>query len=173
MKTTTRTADRVLSIAYAGSAAAMLMLASIATICVAPVARAEPAAPTSADFAGRWTSARSALTLDVSRCGTGFCGTVVTNGTCGYTALRVGEETKDVRYPTAKHPELTGRLQLAANTQPYGVRAMLTRNESGALTLYITGHTGGAFSSIRRSYDYNEMLARSGESACAANPKTS
>lgn len=173
MTTTTRTADRVLSIAYAGSAAAVLMLASIAAICVAPVARAEPAALTSADFAGRWTSVRKTLTLDVSRCEKGFCGVIVTNGACGYTGLRIGEDAKDAQYQTAKNRELTGRLQLAANTASYGVRAMLTHNESGALTLYINGHTGGAFSAIRRSYDYNEMLARAGDAACAPDPKTS
>ena len=149
------------------------MLATIAAICVAPVARAEPAALTSADFVGRWTSVRKTLTLDVSRCGDGFCGVVVTNGTCGYTALRVGEDANNALSQIAKTRELTGRLQLAANTEPYGVRATLTRNESGAPTLYISGHTGGAFSAIRRSYDYNEMLARTGDAACAPDPKTS
>jgi hypothetical protein len=150
------------------------MLASIAAICVAPVAAAEPAALTSADFAGRWVSADKKLTLDMSRCGDSFCGVVVASGACGHTALRVGEDAKGAPYPIPlKNPELTGQLQLAANTEPYGVRAMLTHNESGALTLYISGHTGGAFSPIRRSYDYSQMLARTGDSACTPNPKTS
>jgi hypothetical protein len=151
----------------------MLMLATIAAICVAPVARAEPAALTSTDFAGRWVSADKKLTLDVSRCGNSFCGVVVANGVCAFTGLRLSEQAKNAQYQTAKNREIAGQLRLAANTQPYGVRAMLTRDDSGALTLYIGGHTGGVFSPIRRSYDYSATFARAGDAACSPDAKTS
>jgi hypothetical protein len=150
------------------------MLASmIGTLCVAPVAQAEPAPLTPADFGGRWVSKQASLTLDISRCGKGWCGVVVANNSCGHTALRVVESPEDTIYQTGKNRELVGRLQLAANTEAYGVRAMLTRDDGGAKTLFIAGHTGGTFSAFRRTYDYNQLLVRAGDAACSPNPKVS
>src|SRR3954465_15342595 len=59
----------------------------IITFCVAGVAIA---APTPTDFGGRWLSKKPELTLDVSRCGNGWCGVEVTSGAaCGSTILRL------------------------------------------------------------------------------------
>ena len=152
--------------------AATVLAGIIGTLCVARVAAAEPAPLTHADFAGRWLSKREELTLDIARCGKDWCGVVVTGNACGSTGLRVSEKSEDAQYQTGKNRELTGRLQLAASTEPYGVRAMLTRDDGGALVLHIGGHTGG-YSPVRRTYDYNEVFARIGDAACAPNPKTS
>jgi hypothetical protein len=162
-------------VAYVRSVKAVLgcsILASmIGTLCVARVAMAEPAPLTPADFGGRWVSKEASLTLDISRCGKGWCGVVVANSSCGHTALRVAESPEDAIYQTGKNRELVGRLQLAANTEAYGVRAMLTRDDGGAMTLFIAGHTGGAFSAFRRTYDYKELLVRDGDAACSPDPK--
>jgi hypothetical protein len=145
----------------------------VGTLCVARMALAEPAALTPADFAGRWVAKDASLTLDMSRCGKGWCGVVVANNSCGHTALRVAESPEDAAYQTDKNRELVGRLQLAANTEAYGVRAMLTRDDGGAMTLFIAGHSGGTFSAVRRIYDYRNLLVRQGEPVCSPNPKLS
>ena len=164
-------------IACARSIKAVLVGAALASmigaLCVARVAQAEPAPLTSADFTGRWVSKERKLTLDISRCGKDWCGIVVANNACGHTALRVAESPEDAIYQTDKTRELVGRLQLAANTEPYGVRTVLTREAGGTMTLFIAGHTGGIFSAIRRSYDYNQLLVREGDAACSPNPKLS
>jgi hypothetical protein len=146
----------------------------IGTLCVARVAQAEPAPLKRADFGGRWVSKEASLTLDITRCGEGWCGVLVTNNkSCGHTALRVAESPQDAVHQTDKTRELVGRLQLAANTEPYGVRTALTRDDGGAMALRIAGHTGGIFSAFRRSYDYNQLLVREGDAACSPNPRVS
>jgi hypothetical protein len=144
----------------------------IGTLCVARVATADPAALTHADYEGRWVSEK--LTLDVSRCGEGWCGVEVLDEGCGRTVLRVSEgETREGVVLPQNRFELLGKLQLAARTEPYGVIAALRRQDSGAGTLMIAGHTGGTFSAFRRMYDYKALLARSGEARCRPDPKTS
>ena len=121
-----------------------------------------------ADFGGRWLSKERKLTLDVSRCGDGWCGVEVTNGaSCGRTVLRLdsGQQGKEtVRF--------SGSLQLAARTQPYGVQAILARN-GDALSVVINGHTGGAFQFARRTYDFRDVFARIGDSVCRPDAKVS
>jgi hypothetical protein len=151
----------------------MLMLATVAALCVAHVAAADPAPLTEADYAGRWVSEKGALTLDLSRCGKGWCGIVVTDKACGHTALRVSESAKDAMYQTAKRREVVGRLQLATKTESYAVRAILIRDDDGPLRLSIAGHTGGAFAAYRRSYDYTNLLVREGDALCSPDPKLS
>jgi hypothetical protein len=53
------------------------------------------------------------------------------------------------------------------------VIAALRRQDGGAVTLMIAGHTGGRFSTFRRMYDYKALLARSGEALCRPDPKMS
>src|SRR5712691_1126032 len=78
-----------------GSVAAVML----ATFCVAGVAKAD----IQRTFEGRWVANNKSLTLDLSRCGDGWCGTEVTSaGSCGRTVLRVGNEDG----------QLTGRLEL-------------------------------------------------------------
>jgi hypothetical protein len=137
------------------------------------MALAEPAPLTAANFEGRWVSKQNSLTLDISRCGEGWCGVVVANNSCGRTALRVGEKPEDAVHQTAAHRELAGRLQLAANTVAYGVRATLTRNDEGAVALFIAGHSGGEFAAFRRSYDYRNLMVRDGDATCSPEPKSS
>jgi len=137
----------------------------IATFYVAGMAMA---AVMSADFSGRWVSEKHKLTLDVSRCGSGWCGVEVTNATsCGSTVLRLdsaeqGNET--VRF--------SGHLQLAAETQPYGVEAILVRRGDG-LALLVTGHTGGIFQFGRRTFDFRDVFVRINDSVCRPDAKVS
>ncbi len=161
------------AVAYVTSVKDMLarsvLAAMIGTVCVAPVALAQPAPLTPADFGGRWVSQEANLTLDMSRCGEDWCGVVVTNNACGHTALRA---KADAAVGTRAVLELTGQLQLAAKTQAYGVRATLIRNDSGAVTLSIAGHSGGAFAAFRRTYDYHNEMVRGGDAVCQPDPKT-
>jgi hypothetical protein len=146
--------------------------AMIGTLCVVRVAVADPVALKHADYEGRWVSAK--LTLDVSRCGESFCGVEVLGEACGRTVLRVSEqETREGVVLPQNRFEFLGKLQLAANTEPYGVIATLRRQDTGAMMLMIAGHTGGKFSAFRRMYDYKALLARSGEALCRPDPKTS
>jgi hypothetical protein len=150
-----------------------ILASMIGTLCVARVALAEPAPLTPADFAGRWVSKERKLTLDLSRCGEGWCGVIVANNSCGHTALRVAESPEYAMYQMGRNRELVGRLQLAANTEAYGVRAVLARDDGGAKTLFIAGHTRGTFAAMRRNYDYRELLVRDGDATCSPDPKLS
>ena len=149
-----------------------ILAAMIGTLCVVRVATADPVALKHADYEGRWVSEK--LTLDISPCGEGLCGVEVLDEACGRTLLRVSEgETREGVVLPQNRFELLGKLQLAANTEPYGVIATLRRQDSGARTLMIAGHTGGKYSAFRRMYDYKALLVHSGEALCRPDPKTS
>lgn len=150
------------------------MVAMIGTLCVAGVASAEPPALIDADFAGRWVSAKQKLTLDLAPCGDVWCGVVVNEGACGDTALRMNSKPDNVLQQLGKSREMSGQLRLARNAQPYGVLVRLIRDDNdGALRLAMTGHTGGIFAPMRRSYDFHGLFAREGDAACAPAAKTS
>jgi len=101
----------------------------VAAFCVAGMATATAMEP--AEIAGRWVSDKEwvqdnhRITLDISRCGTGWCGVEVKNGaTCGRTVLRLDEG--ELREPVAA---FSGRIGLASGAQPYGIRVHLSRYE--------------------------------------------
>lgn len=126
------------------------------------------AAVTPADFSGRWLSKKHKLTLDVSRCGEGWCGVEVTNGTsCGRTVLRL-----DPGQQRNEFVQFKGRLQLAAETQPYGVEAILARHDN-VTDVTITGHTGGTFQMARRTFDFRDVFVRIDNSVCRPDAKVS
>jgi hypothetical protein len=138
----------------------------VAAFCVAGMAIAETPL-NHADIAGRWVSDRmwvsasERLTLDISRCGTGWCGVEVRNGsTCGITTLRLDEG--ELREPVAA---FRGRIGLASGAQPYGIRAHLSRYE-GAFELELFGNSGDQFEPWRRNYPYRQLMARSGDAVC-------
>jgi len=164
-------------IARARSITAMLggaILASmIGALCVARMALAEPAALTPSDFEGRWVSQGTKLTLDISRCGEDWCGVIVADNACGYTALRANDRSFDQALRPLDRPELIGKLQLAANAEPYGVIVSLSREKSGSRALFVAGHSGGTFAAFRRTYDYKELLVRGGDATCRSDPKQS
>ena len=159
---------------------------SISIFCVAAAAaapfatmsaRAETAPPT-ADISGRWQGDRHELararacldgdcrklTLDVSRCGSGWCGVeVASNGSCGATALKIdageAEGTDGARYK--------GELTLAQGAEPYTVQASLWHADTnGNLFLDITGDTGGEFRLFRRTFPFHTSLVRTGAPLC-------
>lgn len=155
--------------------ASAIVGAMIGTICVARMASAEEAPLALSDVQGRWVSQRTKLTLDVSRCGDDFCGVVVADNACGHTALRISDRgmDRDSARRLSGRPVLEGQLQLAAGSQPYGVQVTLSRDEAGVARLFIAGHSGGTFSVMRRSYDYNDLMVRAGDASCAPALKTS
>lgn len=137
-------------------------------LCVAAMARAEPAPIDPNDMAGRWVAQRRQLVLDLSRCGAGWCGVEVVDDKCGRTALRLDAEKVDGAYLDA-----TGRLELAAGTRAYAVRASLFRMENGTLAISIAGNTGDTFEPWRRQFPFSAVLARKGDVACRPDNKTS
>jgi hypothetical protein len=143
-----------------GSVAAMLT-----TFCVAGVAKAD----IQLAFEGRWVAKNQSLTLDLSRCDDGWCGVAVTNaGSCGRTILRVAKGNDDA--------QLTGRLDLDPQAQPYTIAIHLVRRKpNDPETLMIRGHTRGdastQFQAWRRIYPYMAEFARIGDATCRHDPK--
>jgi hypothetical protein len=120
------------------------------------------AAVTPVEFAGRWLSEKQKLTLDVSRCGDGWCGVEVTNGTtCGRTVLRLDAGEQHGNEPV----RFVGRLQLAPESEPYGVHTILL-SRGDAFALVITGHTGGSFRFVRRTFDFQAEFVRTNDVVC-------
>ena len=147
------------------SAKGVSAIVMIASICVGSVA---VAAVTSAEFGGRWRADQHKLTLDVSRCGDGWCGVEVSGATgCGRVVLRLdaGAQKPDA-------VEFSGQLQLAAKTEPYGLQATLLRR-GDALSLQMSGHTGGSFQIARRTFDFHGVFARVGDALCKPDGKVS
>jgi hypothetical protein len=147
------------SVMAVGSAAGTML----ATLCVAGVAMAEDR-----PFDGRWISEKQDLTLDLSRCGDGWCGVEVTApGSCGRTVLRAASGTEN------ESDRLIGRLELAAQARPYAVAMHLSKRRPGDPdALIIRGNTGGQFDAWRRTYPYMVAFARTGDPTCH-DPKVS
>ena len=122
-----------------------------------------------AKFAGRWRSDRHNLTLDVSRCGDGWCGVkVAADRTCGGIALRLNAlEQGD------GHARLEGQLELAPGSEPYRVQATLFRKDDGLLDLTVHGNTGPEFQAWRRTFPFQAVFARVSDAACPPNAKVS
>jgi hypothetical protein len=134
-----------------------------------------------ADLSGRWEGqtyelarARSdcgegpcKLTLDVAKCGTGWCGVEVVGAErrCGGTALKLDGGGAD----GGSAPVFKGNLSLAKGTEPYVVEvSYLTGPAAGEIEpqLQIVGDTGGEFRMFRRSFPFNATLARTGDATC-------
>lgn len=140
--------------------------------------------PTAADLSGRWEGATyemsrmksecagrnkgpCTLTLDVSRCGSGWCGVEVSGAErrCAATALKLdgggrGEAT------TAS--VFKGNLSLAKGTEPYVVEVYLIApvGDEPVPQLQIIGDTGGEFRMFRRSFPFSATLAKVGDAKC-------
>jgi hypothetical protein len=163
-------ADRRPSIrAKSNTGAVVKNLVTVGIITACCVTGMAIAAVTPVEFGGRWLSENKKLTLDVSRCGDGWCGVEVTNGTmCGRTVLRLdaGEQggNEAVRF--------TGRLQLAPESEPYGVETILLRR--GAVpVLMITGQAGGRFFLGSRRIDFRAEFVRTSDAVCQPDVKVS
>jgi len=115
---------------------------------------------------GRWVASNQSLTLDLSRCGDGWCGIEVTQtGACGRTVLRARSDDDG---------QLIGRLELATQAQPYTiVMHLFRRSPSDSELLMIRGHTGARFDPWRRMYPYMVAYARKSDVGCRPDPKVS
>jgi len=145
--------------------------AFLGVFCVAGAAIADPSKISATDIEGRWVSEKYKLTLDVSRCGAGWCGVEVTDGAagaaCGRTALRF-----DAGKEAGQYVSFSGRLERAANLQSYAISASLQRRD-GLLTLSMHGNSGDDFNPFRRTFDFSDVVARAGDGVCRPDPKLS
>lgn len=149
-----------------GAVVKNLVTVGIVTACC--VAGMAIAAATPVEFGGRWSSQKPKLTLDVSRCGDGWCGVEVTNGTtCGRTVLR-----PDAGEQGGTEPGFIGRLQLVPESEPYGVHAILLRR-GNAPVLMMTGQAGGRFHFASRRLDFRAEFVRTSDAACQPEAKVS
>lgn len=113
-------------------------------------------------------STRSNLTFDISRCGEGWCGVEVRNKECAQTALRIA--AKEAHEGTAVF--FLGRLAFADKATPYTVSATL-HVKDGAVQLRLMGQPGDKLDPWRRTFPFNELMARSGPSQCKPAAKLS
>ena len=141
----------------------------LATFCVVVVAKAD----IQRTFEGRWVANNRSLTLDLSRCGDGWCGIEVTaGGSCGRTVLRAVNDTGN------DNGQLAGRLELDPQAQPYTIAMhIFRRNPNDPGTLMIRGHsrsdTVSELRPWRRIYPYTAEFARVGDTTCRHSPKVS
>jgi hypothetical protein len=137
----------------------------VIAFCVGGVAVGETVAPALTEIEGRWAAEKSSLVLDISRCGAGWCGVEVTSReVCGRTALRIEAEERG-----GNAPRFSGRIDLAAETQPYTVQASLFRRDA-TLRLRLFGNTGDALELWRRTFPFDVLMVRAGESKCRPDP---
>lgn len=140
-------------------AARRVATAMTVALCVGGAARGEPLKAAQLD--GRWVNVRQNLTLDISRCGDGWCGVEVKGGQCSRTALRLtANKAKQDDVPL-----FNGRLALADKAEPYVLKATLFVHE-GIVRLQLLGQTGDRLELLRRWYPLNELMARSGPPQC-------
>jgi hypothetical protein len=146
-------------------------------------AASEAVQPARADLAGRWegrtyelsrrgsdcsgTNGPCTLTLDVARCGGGWCGVEVTGAErrCGATALKLdGGSGPD----KGSAPVFNGDLSLAKGTEPYVVEVYLVGPAAAdeVAQLQIVGDTGGEFRMFRRSFPFSATLAKISDAKC-------
>jgi hypothetical protein len=146
--------------------AAPWLAAMIAAFCVEAMAETRP------PVEGRWVAEKRNLTLDVSRCGAGWCGVEVVDGkTCGAVALRF-EPVLTSNDPGVEW--LSGRLELASEPHRYAVQvSFFQRNDRDPIKLIISGNTGDKFEPWRRNYPFRELLARTGDAVCPPLAKVS
>lgn len=140
-------------------------VAMLAAFCVGGVAMAEADWP----LEGRWAALNQSLTFDLSLCGDSWCGVEVTTaGSCGRTLLRTRSRSPE------ESGVIIGRLELAAQAQPYTVALDLFRRRPDApQTLMIRGNSGGEFNFLRRMYPYMVAFSRVGDATCRLDPKVS
>jgi hypothetical protein len=152
----------------------------LSALCVLAAASPLSAAITAANIAGRWQGESYArdtggpLTLDIVACGSGWCGVKVEVGDkCGGTALKIDSGAAEAG---SDYIQFKGTLELAPGTEPYVVQTSLfvpaPDSPSGAaLTLQITGDTGGEFRAYRRSFPFEAQMTRIKDAVCHA-PQT-
>ena len=133
----------------------------VAGLCVGGAATAQTPPATGMEIEGRWINVSNTLTLDISRCGDGWCGVQVRNDACAQTALRMAARESREGTPVS----FLGRLTLAEKTAPYAVSADLFTKD-GKVQLRLMGNTGDRFEIMRRTFPLHEVMARSGPAQC-------
>jgi uncharacterized protein (DUF2147 family) len=139
-------------------------VATLSTFCVVGVARAQD----EPEIGGRWVAVKRPLVLDISRCGTGWCGLVVTDGSvCGKTVMRV-EFTR--RYREAGG--FGGHIEIPGEARSYAIQISYREPGDGRTAeLFLLGNIGNTIDLWRRSFPLNEVLISSGPALC--EPKVS
>jgi hypothetical protein len=145
-----------------------LAAAMVAGLCVGGAAAAQTLSATGVEIEGRWVNEKSNLTLDISRCGDGWCGVQVKNDACAQTALRMAAKEEHEGTTVS----FRGRLTLAEKAAPYAISATLYARD-GAVRLRLMGNPGNELELWRRWYPLNELMARSGPPQCKPDAKVS
>lgn len=122
------------------------------------------------DLTGRWTSGHYKYAVDIAKCGDEWCGVRLKNDqSCGAVVLRLTPMT------TPNSPAmLTGTLDLQPEVENYKVSVTFDRASDGKpSSLHMLGDPDVAPSFMTRTIKFYDLLARSGEAVCKAEPKTS
>lgn len=131
---------------------------------------ADAAAAGTVPLGGRWVSGRFGFTLDIGRCGAGWCGVrVAADGTCGDVALRL--ERAEAMFGTER---FAGTFDRRVGADRHAVQGHLYRPQGdGQLALSLTGEPGERLQPMRRTFAYQDELRRAGDAACRVEDKTS
>lgn len=121
------------------------------------------------DLGGRWTSDRLHYVLDIGKCGEEWCGVRLNpDQSCGAIVLRLKHIAK-----AGTMVGLAGHLDLGPEVESYEVSVFF--DNSGNVSpdkLQIQGNPKVAPSLLTRTIKFYDLLARTGDAICKADPKT-
>lgn len=133
-------------------------------------AASRPASAAPDELAGRWSSSKYGVILDLSRCGAGWCGVRVEGAACGDLAMRLEPDAG----PMPGQSRFTGTFDRRVGADRHAVQAHLFRSEAqGGPTLSLIGEPGTRLQLMRRTFPYQDMLSRIGDALCRSETGTS
>lgn len=133
-------------------------------------AASRPATAAPDELAGRWSSSKYGVVLDLSRCGAAWCGVRVEGTTCGDLAMRLEPDPARMRGQS----RFTGTFDRRVGADRHAVQAHLFRPETGGgLSLSLVGEPGQRLQIMRRTFPYQDVLSRIGDAACRSEAGTS
>lgn len=119
---------------------------------------------------GRWTSRATGQTIDLVRCGEGWCGIRIGDGgRCADLAMRL--TAGDVPPQAIR---LEGSFDRRPGTDRHAVQGSLFRiRESGERVIVMIGEPGARLQLMRRVFPYSDRWTRTGEASCTTEAKVS
>ncbi|MGL4289174.1 MAG: hypothetical protein ACRCVA_22680 [Phreatobacter sp.] len=133
-------------------------------------AASRPASAAPDELAGRWSSSKYGVVLDLSRCGTGWCGVRVEGTTCRDLAMRLEPDPAPMRGRVG----FTGTFDRREGADRHAIQANLFRSEAqGGLALSLFGEPGARLQLMRRTFPYQDVLSRIGDAVCRTEAGTS
>lgn len=119
---------------------------------------AAPQALAPVDLSGRWHAPRSGMTVDVTRCASGWCGVAVEPQGCGGRVMTLSDINN-----------ARGRLSVQGSvqvTEPEP-RRYVVHGWTTARGLEIVGEEGGAARAMRQVMPFSARFERQGEPQCS------